>query len=393
MNQFGRAREVLFAIEADVFNICVNDSNSLSLLQGISGVPFLEMELYENTKDKKYLTRISTIIDKIFDLLNDIHMDASFSDGYAGLYYMVKNLEKRGAVNKTYLSDLCGLCENLLINYALNSAFDQDFLHGTTGILYSITNTPRQRSRKVHKLVNYLINQLDHHVENLCLESSTSKTLNCGMAHGIISHVMVLCGLFGYERDRKIYDLLKRYARILKTVSDENAAPSQAIFPSIERFDSFGDFPRKYRVPLGWCYGDMSIISCIFKIAKFLEDSILFEFALKLSSQTLGRRTDKEALIYDASFCHGSSSVAHVYNNWFRLYSKPEFGVAYKHWINRTIDLCSFTDGIGGYKKYSGDSFDPEFGILDGASGVGLVLADYIFQKKDSNWESIFLLS
>lgn len=67
---------------------------------------------------------------------------------------------------------------------------------------------------------------------------------------------------------------------------------------------------------------------------------------------------------------------------------------AAEYWIEKTLEMARFEDGAAGYKTWHGNDngFEKEYGLLEGISGIGLVLLSYI-SDTEPVWDECLLLS
>jgi hypothetical protein len=95
----------------------------------------------------------------------------------------------------------------------------------------------------------------------------------------------------------------------------------------------------------------------------------------------------------DSGICHGSAGIAHIYNKVWHDTQQPVFKDACDYWIQKTLDMAIYTDGIAGYKKYGGPNaaYEKTPALIDGAAGIGLVLLSYL--TGDFCWDYCFMLN
>ncbi len=395
MNQKKAIKDKLFAMEADIFN-AIPQHQSMSLLQGIGGLPILYLQLYKNTKSRSYLKKMDVIFDQLIDALRSSEPSVTFCEGIAGVSLMLNYMHKETSYNKRTVTELSGILDTIMFRFYQqhNSFYDLDFLHGSAGILVAWLSKKSSSAKvfeEVKQLMPKFVKALEIYLNNLNAEANPKKIVNCGMAHGLISQIMILSMYTSKFGDRQYLPLIERMVSLMIAVQYKGENVLNSVFPSIVNLND-DSVNYKYIVPLGWCYGDTTASIGLAKAGEVLEDQNIIDFAYQIALRSISRQTDTQAIIYDASFCHGSASIAHSYNKWRWRTNDPAFDTAYERWICRTLELCQFEDGIGGFKKFEGDKYSPETGLLDGAAGVAMVLSDYVYDQK-STWDSAFLLS
>jgi hypothetical protein len=395
MNQKKAIKDKLFAMEADIFN-AIPQHQSMSLLQGIGGLPILYLQLYKNTRSRSYLKKMDVIFDQLIDSLQRSEPSVTFCEGIAGVSLMLNYMHKETSYNKSTVSELIGILDTIMFRFYRqhNAFYDLDFLHGSAGILVAWLSKKSSSAKvftEVKQLMPKFIEALEIYLNNLDAEPNPKKIVNCGMAHGLISQIMILSMYSSKFGDKQYLPLIEKMVSLMIAVQYKGNNVLKSVFPSIVNLnDDSADY--KYIVPLGWCYGDTTASLGLAKAGEVLQDKNIVNYARQIALRSISRETDTQAIIYDASFCHGSASIAHSYNKWRWQTNDPAFSTAYEKWIGRTLELCQFEDGIGGFKKFEGDKYTPETGLLDGAAGVAMVLSDYVYDQK-STWDSAFLLS
>lgn len=112
----------------------------------------------------------------------------------------------------------------------------------------------------------------------------------------------------------------------------------------------------------------------------------VFEYAAK--------RIDlQDNFVFDSCFCHGTAGIAQIYRRMFFETGNPNFEKAAEYWTIETLKMAKFPDGIAGYKFLNKTEMENDFSLLNGVTGVGLMLLASIAPQSYSNWDSIFLLS
>jgi lantibiotic biosynthesis protein len=98
-------------------------------------------------------------------------------------------------------------------------------------------------------------------------------------------------------------------------------------------------------------------------------------------------------MVKDAGFCHGCAGIAHMYNKLWHSTHQPVFKAACDFWMQRTLDMATYPDGMAGHKKYTGTEgvFESTPALLDGVAGIGLVLLSYL--TGDFSWDYCLMLN
>jgi len=145
---------------------------------------------------------------------------------------------------------------------------------------------------------------------------------------------------------------------------------------------------------LGWCYGDLGIGIRFWYAAKVLQDKTLGNEAIKILKHAANRRSFKDTMVIDASICHGSFGIAQIFNRMYKETKDPVFKDATEFWIQDGLDKAIHKDGLAGYKQWKGEDigWTNEVSLLEGISGIGLVILDYLTDYNTS-WDECLLIS
>ena len=381
--------EKLISIENDIYTTAV-DSESVSLMQGIGGLPILYDNLFCTTGNKEYIEKNDIIINKIIDLLGCSINSLKYYDGLSGLVLLFDYLLQKGFNNYGF-DEIIEDSKDLLYEAFLSDLDNLDFLHGAQGIfmIFLYQHQGKESDKRTKLMMKSIIIKIKEYIKNSKEVNSNTK-INCGLAHGLISYILILSKYLEKNDCRAVREVLNNLVNVLLETESKNES-SLSIFPSI--VDSAAiTFTAKYIVPLGWCYGDNIISLGLLKAGIVLQNNTIIEKAKQIAVTTTKRNSISNAIVHDACFCHGTSSIAHSYNKWYKYTCSLDFKNSYEFWIDKTIEMCSFENGIGGYKQFTGiNNLQNNIGLLDGACGVALVLLDFV-NGKTTNWDRFFLL-
>ena len=272
----------------------------------------------------------------------------------------------------------------------LQLEIELDFLHGSIGLGAYLLDRYQYSASKM--LIFDSLTALIHKL-NDCAKDSR----NLGMAHGICAYIIFL---IRYDLLFKRSDVRMMIVSCVDTLlsfkkSKDDLAKGAGFFPSIVEDIEKIDF----NIPLGWCYGDLTVCITLLKAGIYLDKQVYKDIASEVVTNTISRNTTDTAFIRDASFCHGSVGIVKGYLQLRDINNSQDYlSETIDNWVEKTIELCYHSGGIGGYKKFCGteilngiesDKYDSIVGMLDGTSGVGLVLTDYLY-KNNINWERLF---
>ncbi len=128
--------------------------------------------------------------------------------------------------------------------------------------------------------------------------------------------------------------------------------------------------------------------------SKTLKDRELKNKAIEILKHAAKRETDKEIGVIDAGVCHGSFGNAQIFNHIYKETDDPVFKKATKYWVDLGLKMPVHEDGNAGYKQWNGikKEWESKTSVLEGVSGIGLVIINYI-SDLNSSWDECFMIS
>ncbi|HVI46002.1 MAG TPA: lanthionine synthetase C family protein [Chitinophaga sp.] len=398
------AGQRLALLEKDLFESYA-DNASISLMTGNGGLPLLYYNLYKATGLEEYRDKAGLVLEHIIDRIMSGITSYTYCEGLAGIAALFAYLREKEFVNDS-IDSFVSQCDDVLYRtfFQLSEKQEMDYLHGALGIAVYLLHrfrTGHISREKLDLVAHAVVLQLNNTTTGGAVhneyvpgtpDAADTRYINCGMAHGLVSSVIFLAGYCEVTSDEtEARNAIKKATDVLLSFRSPASNNAESVFPSIVKL-SDGAFDTTYKIPLGWCYGDTVVSIGLHYAAHVLEDDKLASYARSLALQTTQRATRKEAIIYDACFCHGTTGLSHIYKKWYAITGIPEFRDSYEHWIRETLDLTKFPAGVGGYLKFEGGSYEAQYGLLDGACGVAMVLTDYVYRGTE-DWDRFFLLS
>lgn len=381
----------------------ITDNLDDSILKNLGGFMFL------GNYCKYYSKSIDTHLDKLLKFIDcyeiNEEMHQSMAGGYPSiqliLYYLSEN-----NLAQIDIETINSIDEISIIATELQLSINNfDLLYGATGLLHQLNLSKTARINS-DLLVNFFVSILYKRKVNqnqigIVWEDYYYRTrendfgVNLGLAHGIMGILKLLLSLYDTTANTTketirnmaigICDFMFTIASKELILKKENAIFGGYFIPNNLKRDS--------NSRLGWCYGDLSIGYILYQAGKTFKNQKVIDFALEILEYTTKRRTLDETMVYDAGICHGSAGVAHIYNRIWHYTKLPIFKDATDFWIGRTLDFAIHDDGVAGYKKYNPiqKNYENDFGLLEGSSGIGLVLLSYI--TGDFSWDYCLMLN
>ena len=194
---------------------------------------------------------------------------------------------------------------------------------------------------------------------------------NTGLAHGSPGVIALLASALteGVARD-ETSELLEGAVRWL--LSHRLPPGRGAAFPYW--------IPRGAEEPkpgrLAWCYGDPGVAVALLHAARALRRRDWAEAAVELAVDAATLAPGRSGPV-DASLCHGSAGLAHIFNRLYQASGEDRLAAAARDWYDHTQSLGCAGAGTAGSSSRLPDhqnAWHSDPGFLTGAAGVGLSL-------------------
>lgn len=357
----------------------------------------------ENDKAEKDSRIDNDAFQNDFELLAEHSLSFShptFCSGYAGINWYFKFLQAKELLSDEDREILCYRDKELeRISLEMLKHGNYDFLHGAVGIAYYLLYRPAASTEEYYAAFFQLLEALiDASETRDAVPNFDYKTnsiipgeINLGLSHGIPS-VLKFC-IQSYKQGictEKSEKLARQLIDYLLTHT--NADTTSSYFPyTITISSSERRIDEVSR--LAWCYGDAGAGIILYHAGVAFQDKPTIDFSLKVLLNSTKRKNTEEAMIKDACICHGTAGIAHIYNKMWHYTQDPAFKDACDYWIQKTLGLGVYPDGIAGFKKYTGVSnkYENDSGLLEGAAGIGLALLSYL--TGDFSWDYCLMLN
>lgn len=353
----------------------------------------LFMAYYEKYfKSIKEPSNIEKYLDTVLADFNEDTYYPSFSHGISGVLYLLKFLNKHKFI--------CVNVEDAEHHYmcylrnSLNSFLkdgNYDFLHGALGIIYYFLSLESYRKDNVFfngvidNFLAYSINNNDHII--YWEDKFNGLSSNVSLAHGMSSIVLILSYMYkmNINKDQLIEPITKAINFIL---SQKNHTNEKSCYPNINQEDNFTE-PR-----LAWCYGDLGIGIALYQVGCILERQDLIDESISIFLSAEKRRELIGNRVFDACFCHGCAGISHMYKRMYFNTHIKSFQDTSNYWLSKIIEFSEFSNGLVRFKTYSeGGLILSDKSLLDGISGIGMVLMSSLLNERGSSWDSLFLLN
>lgn len=384
----------------EIFKVISNSKEDIfnpSLLDGsFSKILFLTHYDFAHHRkaSKTTVEGINNIFSYVQDSLKYPDKFHSFHTGMHGALWLLKHIEKQTnfiEIDKETNSVFSNYCFQSAIGNLRSSHFD--LLFG--GIGNSMYMFEECEIDKLIYLEKVLYRTVKENKEgsliwlSQLLDGSNERGEYLGLAHGAASILAFYTKLSKFQKKGEA-DLRGICNKIIENILSHKRTNELGLFPSQVAINS------KYQnLRLAWCHGDLGIAAAIFNAGVTFNNKIWLNKAYDILFHIYKNRSDlDENGIYDANVCHGAAGVAHIFNKVFQYSKIPEFKDATEFWMKNILLFAKYEDGLAGFKTMDHErGLINNTGLLNGISGVGLVLFSCLYPDADLTWDRCLLLS
>jgi lantibiotic modifying enzyme len=369
---------------------------------GLPGAILFKMYYAKYNDDERYVEEAHALIQECFDKFDTHQLLLTYCDGVAGFGWTLDHLVASDLLdsdNDVLLSNLDTILYDQMTKNFENREFD--FLHGATGYASYFLNRYRTTSdtdlkRKYRSYLSYYIDQIiDISVKDqkgyrtwrsFIDLNGRQEVYNLSMSHGVTSILAIFIKLAEYtEFHQQCKPIIQEIVGYLLSTENKDF---MCFFPSY----ILSDGTKSTRSRVAWCYGDLGIGLQLFYASNFLNDASLKETALTILKETTRRISAEDSGVVDASICHGSYGIAHIYSKLYQHTKDSIFKTAADFWLQDGLNRAFHEDGFAGYKQKQPNHWETEIGLLEGISGIGLVIMDYLSEEPHT-WDEAFMIS
>lgn len=401
-------RDNIIAKLHEIRDILVNSYSpeDIGLMGGASGVALFLAEYGKFFNDSEAIDKTISLLEYINDAQNMLMNKpkegfpiCGFSEGAAGVFWTQKYLQKIEILQE----DEEGENDQILDLFSEFSKFtllnnNYDYLYGGTGMLLALLGH-HSFDYKMEELLEMVVkiskvnSEIGRYWVRPDLKGDTEfkeenlTLINLGLAHGIpsILTIMAKCYKSSYQQ-LNVLEIINQSVKSIfmyKTPLND----SLSLFPDS---NTLKDIPSR----LGWCYGDLGIGIMFALLGKKFNNVSWSKMAIEICIHASERRNLFENRVVDAGLCHGTAGISHIYNRMYRYTGIERFKETSDFWMQETLKMGRFKDGLAGYKTDHGpdEGLVNDYGLLEGIAGIGLALLANI-DDKDPAWDECLLLS
>jgi lantibiotic biosynthesis protein len=275
-----------------------------------------------------------------------------------------------------------------------------DLIEGLVGVgVYALERTPRPTSMAcLRQILDRLAETATERGDGITwwtnphflgpdMERYPDGYHNLGVAHGIAGVIAFLARACAFaELEPAARPLLERAVAYL--LGFRLPPGSGGNFSAFEE--------ERFPARAAWCYGDPGIATALLGAARATGRADWERVAVDIALDA-ARRPFADTRVVDASLCHGTAGLAHLFNRMYHATGEPRLGEAATDWVRHTIEMRGAPNEAAGFLFYGmdddgGDDWAPKRRFPDGVVGVGLALLGCISDVAP-DWDRVLLCS
>lgn len=400
-----RRSEVISKID-EICSCCIKDkisSDKIGIVDGEAGILlFLNyLNKYHAHYSERCEDHIFFVISSIYSKLNKGFMHPQFSTGISGITWVLNHLMKEEMIElKDYDENIYfEYINRQMLGFAKNG--NLDFLHGSTGMALSLLDCNKEKSfpalieyvSHLHQAAikdDYGVGWKSTIYRSLDANHPGSPVINLSLSHGMASILIILSDIITCFPESKSIASPLMHGIMNYFLKCKNNSAEEYLYPSFYLIEE-NSFSRKGR--LAWCYGDLGTAMAFYRAGRSLQRNDWVKESFAIVDNASAKRGSFLGNVKDPGICHGAAGVAHIFNRFYQITKQEKFKEAALYWLNETLNYSSHSDGLAGFKKFGNkDGFVNDIGLLEGISGIGLVLLSFV-SEIEPKWDRCLMLS
>lgn len=314
--------------------------------------------------------------------------------GYTGLAWLYQYLMAEKVIE--YDDNITKFFDELIMEqvFASEETRNIDLMYGIVGYgIYLLECYFKNRmllSSQLNSIVDVLY-KLSHKEDDMLFwtDKEFNGMINIGIAHGVAGIAIFLTKVYIFNKNKLARMMAEKSLRFLINIKSKKNEDF-SVFPNL--YDFQGKILPVFDSRVGWCNGDLGVGFSLFFCGKNLNLSKLYNEGLKTLERTSLRRDQKNTLVYDKGFCHGSSGVFYIYNLLVKEYKLFQFEETRLFWLKEVLKENKNKESFFSLNiNHTGEKiYIEERGLLNGYAGIGLSLLSAV--NPNNKWAQILLL-
>ncbi|HYG61742.1 MAG TPA: lanthionine synthetase C family protein, partial [Thermoanaerobaculia bacterium] len=321
----------------------------VALTSGWAGRALFLAYLEQARPGRGWGDRAVELLDQAIEELSEVPADPGLYAGFTGVAWVLEHLQGRlidGSEDPG--EEIASAVEGALRASARPGGFD--LISGVAGLgVYVLERGARPGARDcLCQVVDYLAQTADRRDGTAGWRTPPDRVpvdrkelfpdgyYFTGVAHGVAGVIALLAEAqaAGVEA-RPLLDEAVTWLLRHKLPAGEGPVYPAEVAPAAE--------PRPTR--LAWCHGDPGIAAALLGAARRAGVPEWEGEAVALARHSAGRSA-AERNITDASLCHGSAGLMHLFNRLFQATGEPGLADAARFWFDRTLELRRPGQGV-----------------------------------------------
>ena len=377
-----RAKKALGRIQSMVAENPLDDAG---LLNGISGQGIYA--LYWDLFQSNDFETTAYWFDLIQNKLADGHMLSPYmADGTAGIIWYFQHLKDLEVLDDvSAIEPLISTLEQS-IELEMNKG-ELEYLYGAIGMANGLFGTVAEKNASINIITALEIaSELNDH-GRFWYSDQEKSNVQLTASHGILGIGFFLLKAFDRgidtERTRR---MASEFADYLLSARFEH--PDMSLYPyEMNNHEKGKDSKR-----VAWCYGDLMIGYFFLWAGMSLQNDTYLNEANDILEYSAKRRDLVKVACNDPMICHGSGGVAHIFGRIYEKTNKAIYQETQEYWMDVTLSFLEKSDFKDIYYDFGSESTEVRHSLLEGTSGIGLVLISYL-QPDLKDWDASLLFS
>ena len=365
------------------------------LLSGITGISVFCYYYSRFSGYDKYEKKAVELLDLVFERINNGFVLHTYCSGIAGIGWAIEHLANEGFIEMENTNILEGF-DNFLFNILKSDIKhgNYDYLHGAIGTALYFSNTGNKKKKSI---ISDFLEELD---KNAVKENGSVKWtsvtnsdkgiegVNMGLSHGMASIIAFLAINLKKGICLEKSELLLSGAVNFMFDQQQDLNKYMSYFPNNVEPGLEGENSR-----MAWCYGDPGIAWALYLAGLSSQNEEIKNKAVEILLHSAKRKNHEKNMIFDAGICHGTAGLALIFMQAWRYTGIDTFMDTAKYWIECSLKMNNHENSYAGYSVWHGDKgWNPEAGILEGISGIGMMLME-VLSEDEGPWLQSILLS